>query len=619
MNEMTTEPTFKELGLSENLLSAIRGLGYEAPTPIQAQSIPVLLKGRDLVAQAETGTGKTGAFALPILHDLDLNLEAPQALILAPTRELAIQVAEAFKAYGKHLPGFHVLPIYGGQDYRVQLKGLQRGVHIVVGTPGRVMDHINRGTLVLSNLKTLVLDEADEMLKMGFQEDVEWILTKIPSEHRTALFSATIPSFIKGLVSKYLKDPVKIQIKAKASAIPAIDQSYTVVSDAYKLEALTRFLEVREFDAAIIFTRTKNASSELEEKLDARGYAVAALNGDLKQSQREAVIDRIKRGKIDIIVATDVAARGLDVSRISFVINYDMPHDTESYIHRIGRTGRAGRKGDALLFVSPREMRMLKDIERVTQSTIQQVQPPSVTEISGKRIENLTEKVVAAMSSKNIDYYRNIVEMIAAKAECSEIDVAAGFASLVESEAPPIKNQEDKWLNDRESRSSEGDRGSRGKPRSRSAGGGGGSYDRPREGRTSRDRDSAPRRRDDAPRSESRPSRDRDSAPRRSSGESRSYSAAPRSEARPTSRDRDSAPRRSSETRSRSDAPRSEARPSRDRDSAPRRSDDRPRSDAPRASTRTSSRSSDAAPKKFRDAPKFSDGKATLKRRVKKD
>jgi ATP-dependent RNA helicase DeaD len=618
MNEMITEPTFKELGLSENLLTAIRGLGYEAPTPIQAQSIPVLLKGRDLVAQAETGTGKTGAFALPILHDLDLNLEAPQALILAPTRELAIQVAEAFKAYGKHLPGFHVLPIYGGQDYRVQLKGLQRGVHIVVGTPGRVMDHINRGTLILSNLKTLVLDEADEMLKMGFQEDVEWILTKIPSEHRTALFSATLPSFIKNLVSKYLKDPVKIQIKAKASAIPAIDQSYTVVSDAYKLEALTRFLEVREFDAAIIFTRTKNASSELEEKLDARGYAVAALNGDLKQSQRESVIDRIKRGKIDIIVATDVAARGLDVSRISFVINYDMPHDTESYIHRIGRTGRAGRKGDALLFVSPREMRMLKDIERVTQSTIQQVQPPSVTEISGKRIENLTEKVVAAMSSKNIDYYRNIVEMIAAKAECSEIDVAAGFASLVESEAPPIKNQEDKWLNDREVRSSEGDRGSRGKSRG---------YDRPREGRSSRDRDSVPRRRDDAPRGEgSRSSFDRDSAPRRrddaSRGEGRpSFDRdraprrrddAPRSESRP-SFDHDSAPRR------RDDAPRGEGRSSFSRDSAPRRSDDRPRSDAPRSSSRAPTRSSDVAPKKFRDAPKFSDGKATLKRRVKKD
>ncbi len=435
--------SFRHFGFPTKIEDTLAELGYENPTPIQEHSISVMMKGGDIVAQAETGTGKTAAFALPILSRLDLKKHELQVLVLAPTRELAIQVAEAFKRYGRNLNGFQVVPIYGGQDYNVQLKALKRGVHVVVGTPGRVMDHIRRKTLNLDHLEVLVLDEADEMLNMGFQEDVEWILEQTPETHQTALFSATMPDFIRKMVTKYLVNPEKIQIKAQASAIPTITQYATIISNNHKLEALTRFLEVKEFEAAIIFTRTKTSTVELAERLAARGYTVAALNGDIKQSQRERVISHLKNGKLDIVVATDVAARGLDVPRISFVVNFDMPHDIESYIHRIGRTGRAGRKGDALLFVAPREQRMLMDIERVTKQSIEMVNPPTANEINDKRTQSFNSKVLSTLANKDLNRYRELVETLVHKSECSEMDVAAALISLLEGDLAPFDQKAD--------------------------------------------------------------------------------------------------------------------------------------------------------------------------------
>jgi ATP-dependent RNA helicase DeaD len=367
--EATTAQSFADLGLSASLLKTLADIGYETPSPIQAECIPVLLQGRDLIGQAQTGTGKTAAFALPLMEQIDVKLTKPQALVLTPTRELAIQVAEALQSYAKNLPGFHVLPIYGGQSYTIQLKQLSRGAHIVVGTPGRVMDHIERKTLNLDNLKTMVLDEADEMLRMGFIDDVEWILERTPAQHQTALFSATMPEQIRRVAQKYLVEPREIKIKSATATVAAIRQVYWQVSGMHKLDALTRILEVEDnFDAAIIFVRTKNSTVELADKLSARGYAAAALNGDLNQQMRERVIEQLKSGALDIVVATDVAARGIDVPRVSHVVNYDIPYDTEAYVHRIGRTGRAGRTGNAILFVAPREVSMLRSIERATRS-----------------------------------------------------------------------------------------------------------------------------------------------------------------------------------------------------------------------------------------------------------
>ena len=441
---MTTTTTFAELELAAPVLKALQDLGYESPTPIQEQSIPAFLAGSDLLAQAQTGTGKTAAFALPILSQLDLKIKNPQALVIAPTRELAIQVAEAFQSYAKHLKGFHVTPIYGGQEYRVQLQALKRGTHVVVGTPGRVMDHLRRNTLSLDNLKTVVLDEADEMLKMGFIDDIEWILEQIPENHQTGLFSATLPTSIQKIAKRYLKDPEKIQIKSTDKTVASIEQVYMRVGRNQKLEALTRFLEVEDLQAAIIFTRTKTMSSELAEKLQARGYAVAALNGDLKQSQREKVIARIKKGSLDIIVATDVAARGIDVERVGHVINYDIPTDTESYIHRIGRTGRAGRKGKALLFVTPREQRLLKDIERAVHSPIKQIEPPTIAQMSELRNEQLADKVANIIAkSKKLKPYREMVDYVLQKAECTPEDAAMAFAYLLAQDNPmPIDELE---------------------------------------------------------------------------------------------------------------------------------------------------------------------------------
>ena len=365
---MTTETVsrFSELGLAAPVLQAVDEVGYEAPSPIQAQCIPPLLQGRDLLGTAQTGTGKTAAFALPLLSRLDLSLRQPQILVLTPTRELAIQVAEAMQTYARHLKDFHILPVYGGQGMDVQLRQLRRGVHVVVGTPGRVQDHLRRGTLVLDRLAAVVLDEADEMLRMGFIDDVEQILEKTPDQKQVALFSATMPEPIRRVARKHLREPVEIRIKTKTTTVTTITQRYWQVSGVHKLDALTRMLALEDFKALIIFVRTKTATLELAEKLEARGYSSAALNGDMNQALREKTIERLKSGALDIVVATDVAARGLDVERISHVINYDIPYDTEAYVHRIGRTGRAGRKGEAILFVAPRETRMLRAIERAT-------------------------------------------------------------------------------------------------------------------------------------------------------------------------------------------------------------------------------------------------------------
>ena len=433
----TSVENFADLGLSDALLKALAEIGYETPSPIQAQCIPILLDGHDILGMAQTGTGKTAAFALPVMEQIDVKVAKPQALILTPTRELAIQVAEALQSYAKHLPGFHVLPIYGGQSYTIQLKQLARGAHVVVGTPGRVMDHLERKTLNLDNLKTLVLDEADEMLRMGFIDDVEWILEHTPEQHQTALFSATMPEQIRRVAQKYLVDPREIKIKAATATVAAIRQVYWQVSGMHKLDALTRILEVEdEFDAAIIFVRTKTATVELADKLNARGYAAAALNGDLNQQMRERVIEQLKSGALDIVIATDVAARGIDVPRVSHVVNYDIPYDTEAYVHRIGRTGRAGRNGNAILFVAPREIRMLRTIERATRQPIAPLTLPSRADVTNKRVASFKEKVAEVLNAEGLDFFANIVSQIAEEQNVSAEEVAAALAMMAQAGKP---------------------------------------------------------------------------------------------------------------------------------------------------------------------------------------
>lgn len=424
--------TFETLGLGANIIRALTELGYESPFPVQEQCIIPLLEGNDLLAQAQTGSGKTGAFALPILSKLDLSIKNPQAIVLAPTRELAIQVAESFLSYAKYIPNFHVLPIYGGQNYRPQLSALDRGVHVVVGTPGRVMDHLRRGTLSMESLKMLVLDEADEMLKMGFIDDVEWILQQIPNKPQTALFSATMPESIRKIANKYLKEPTKVHLNSKETTVSSIEQFYSVIPRAQKIEALTRFLEVEDVDGMIVFTRTIVATLEVAEKLGARGFAVEAINGDMKQDARERVIKRIKNGQINIIVATEVAARGLDVERLSHVVNYDIPYDVESYVHRIGRTGRAGRVGKALSFIEPREGRMLKDIERALKQQLKVITPPSIAQLQEKRVANFTSQIVETLTKQDLDTYRSLVETIAHTSEASVHDIAAALVYLLQ-------------------------------------------------------------------------------------------------------------------------------------------------------------------------------------------
>ncbi|MDI9915749.1 DEAD/DEAH box helicase [Rhodococcus sp. IEGM 1379] len=421
-------PTFADLDIDDRVLKALSDVGYESPSPIQAATIPPLLEGKDVVGLAQTGTGKTAAFAIPVLSRIDTSVKQTQALVLAPTRELALQVAEAFGKYSAHIPGLNVLPIYGGQSYGVQLSGLRRGAHVVVGTPGRVIDHLEKGTLDLTNLAYLVLDEADEMLKMGFQEDVERILRDTPSQKQVALFSATMPGSIRRISKQYLNNPVEITVKSKTSTASNINQRYIQVAHQRKLDALTRVLEVETFEAMIIFVRTKQATEELAEKLRARGHSAAAINGDIVQTQRERTIGQLKNGALDILVATDVAARGLDVERISHVVNYDIPHDTESYVHRIGRTGRAGRQGDALLFVAPRERHLLKSIEKATRQPLAEMQLPSVDDVNAQRVSKFGDSITESLASENLALFRKMIEDYDQEHDVPLIDIAAALA-----------------------------------------------------------------------------------------------------------------------------------------------------------------------------------------------
>lgn len=434
--EINTSPIFADFGLAAPVLQAVQDLGYETPSAIQAETIPYLLEGRDVLGQAQTGTGKTAAFALPLLSRLDMSKTGPQILVLAPTRELAIQVAEAFQKYAGKLPGFHVMPIYGGQDYRTQFRQLERGVQVVVGTPGRVMDHLRRGSLKLDGLQALVLDEADEMLRMGFIEDIEWIMEQTPPTRQIALFSATMPPAIHRIAQSYLTNPAEVKIKVKTTTADTIRQRYWLVSGLHKLDALTRILEAEPFDAVIIFVRTKTETVELADRLQARGYSAVALNGDIPQNVRERTIDQLKKGKIDILIATDVAARGLDVERISHVINYDIPTDTESYVHRIGRTGRAGRSGDAILFVSPRERHLLRAIERATRKPIDLMELPSTEIINNRRISLFNQRITDTLAEEGLDFFSQLLEAYEREHNVPAIEIAAALAKLVQGDAP---------------------------------------------------------------------------------------------------------------------------------------------------------------------------------------
>jgi ATP-dependent RNA helicase DeaD len=423
--------TFADLQIHPSVLQALSDVGYESPSAIQAATIPALMAGSDVVGLAQTGTGKTAAFAVPILSKIDTSSKATQALVLAPTRELALQVAEAFSRYGTHLPQINVLPIYGGASYTTQLAGLKRGAQVVVGTPGRVIDHLERGTLDLSQIDYLVLDEADEMLTMGFAEDVERILAETPEYKQVALFSATMPPAIRKLTKKYLHDPVEVKVESKTATAENISQRFIQVAGPRKMDALTRVLEVESFEAMIVFVRTKQATEEVAEKLRARGFSAAAINGDIPQAVRERTIAALKRGGgngIDILVATDVAARGLDVERISHVLNYDIPHDNESYVHRIGRTGRAGRSGSALLFVSPRERHLLKSIEKATRQKLVEAQLPSVDDVNAQRVAKFADSITGSLGSPGIEMFRGLVEDYERQHDVPMADIAAALA-----------------------------------------------------------------------------------------------------------------------------------------------------------------------------------------------
>ncbi|MDT5095853.1 MAG: ATP-dependent helicase DeaD [Mycobacterium sp.] len=441
--------SFADLHIHPSVLQAVGDVGYESPSPVQAATIPAMMAGSDVVGMAQTGTGKTAAFAIPILSKIEPDNKSTQALVLAPTRELALQVSEAFRRYGAHLPAINVLPIYGGQSYGVQLAGLKRGAHVVVGTPGRVIDHLERGTLDLSRLDYLVLDEADEMLQMGFAEDVERILADTPEYKQVALFSATMPAAIRKITTKYLHDPVEVTVESKTATAENISQRYLQVAGARKMDALTRVLEVEPFEAMIVFVRTKQATEEVAGKLSARGFSAAAINGDIPQAQRERTIAALKDGTVDILVATDVAARGLDVDRISHVLNYDIPHDTESYVHRIGRTGRAGRSGNAVLFVSPRERYLLKAIEKATRQKLTEMQLPSVDDVNAQRVARFRDSITEALSAPGIDLFRGLVEEYEREHDVPMGDIAAALALqardgdefLMRPEPPPERRE----------------------------------------------------------------------------------------------------------------------------------------------------------------------------------
>jgi ATP-dependent RNA helicase DeaD len=438
MIEPTPLPSFDGLGLSEAVIAAVRAVGYESPSPIQLAAIPPLLQGRDLLGQAQTGTGKTAAFALPLLCRIDLKRAEPQLLVLTPTRELAIQVAEAMQTYARHLKGFHVLPVYGGTGMDFQLKQLRRGVHAVVGTPGRIQDHLRRKTLKLAKIEAVVIDEADEMLRMGFIEDVESILGEMPKQKQVALFSATLPDRIRKVVAHHLKDPVEVKIKTKTATVASVDQRFVEVRGFDKLDALTRILEAEDFDAMLIFVRTRQATAELSEKLEARGLASAALSGEMTQVARERTIQRLKNGKLDIVVATDVAARGLDVGRITHVVNYDIPHDVEGYIHRIGRTGRAGRAGHAILFVMPRERRILVEIERATRHRVEPMRLPSREDVVDRRASLFKESITEVLGSQDLAFFERLVASYAEEHGREPQAIAAALAYLAQKDRPLV-------------------------------------------------------------------------------------------------------------------------------------------------------------------------------------
>ncbi|MFS3128358.1 DEAD/DEAH box helicase [Nocardioides sp. Bht2] len=462
-NETPQGPVFADLGLDEKVLKAIKAVGYESPSPIQAATIPALMEGRDVVGLAQTGTGKTAAFALPVLSRLERGQKSPQALVLAPTRELALQVAEAFEKYAANLNGVSVLPVYGGQGYGVQLSALRRGVDIVVGTPGRIMDHLEKGTLDLTQLRFLVLDEADEMLNMGFAEDVETILADTPDTKQVALFSATMPAGIRRISKKYLTDPVEVTVKNKTTTNANITQRYLIVSFPQKIDAITRILEVENFEAMIIFARTKSATEELAEKLRARGFSAQAINGDVAQVQRERTVNQLKAGKLDILVATDVAARGLDVERISHVVNYDIPTDTESYVHRIGRTGRAGRSGDAISFITPRERYLLKAIEKATRQQLTQMSLPTVDDINSTRLSRFDDAITEALGKERVSFFRDVVSHYVKEHDVPEVDVAAALALVLQGDEPMLLDPNERPVRQEKFREDSKDRPARGR------------------------------------------------------------------------------------------------------------------------------------------------------------
>ncbi len=477
METPDTSTGFDALGLAPAIAQAIEDLGYESPTAIQSQCIPHLLEGRDLLGQAQTGTGKTAAFALPLLSRIDPDIRHPQVLVLTPTRELALQVAEAFQDYARHLKNFQILPIYGGQAYGLQLGQLRRNPQVIVGTPGRVMDHIRRGTLPLDGIRTLVLDEADEMLNMGFAEDIDWIFDQAPPERQVALFSATMPQAIRRVAQKRLTNPVEVRIASSSETVDTIDQHHCVVTRFHKLDVLTRVLELEPFDAMLIFVRTKNATAELADKLKAHGFAAEALNGDMNQEMRERTVERLKQGQLDILVATDVAARGLDVERISHVVNYDIPTDPSAYVHRIGRTGRAGRAGRAILFVEPRERGLLRAIERTIRRQVPAMDPPSAAALSESRVDRFTEELTKTLAEQDLDFFYRLLARISQEQEIEMMDIAAALAYLSQRERPLDIKEEVARPPRRDRLDSRPERAQRPSSRGRDrAGGGGGDW-----------------------------------------------------------------------------------------------------------------------------------------------
>ena len=457
------ENGFEKLGLPDAVVEAVKRVGFEQPSPIQAQTIPLLMQGRDVVGLAQTGTGKTAAFALPVLSQIDPDKRYPQALVLAPTRELALQVSDSFQSFADHLGGVHILPIYGGQAYGIQLSGLRRGAQVIVGTPGRVIDHLEKGSLDISNLEFLVLDEADEMLNMGFQEDVERILEDTPETKQVALFSATMPNAIRRISRDYLNNPEEVTVKSETRTNTNITQRYLFTAHRNKLDAITRILEVTEFEAMIVFVRTKNETEEIAEKLRARGFSAAAINGDIAQQQRERTVDQLRDGRLDILVATDVAARGLDVERISHVLNYDIPNDTESYVHRIGRTGRAGRTGEAILFVTPRERRMLRSIEKVTGAKIEEMDLPTVDEVNVSRMAKFSDSITESLENDQMDLFRSLVRSYSADHDVPMEDIAAALAAQTSGDEflmkEPPKDKRDRRDREKWDRDDRRDRG----------------------------------------------------------------------------------------------------------------------------------------------------------------